>query len=1111
MPVCPHRFALLALAASLAVAAPAAAATITVDGTTCTLANAILAANADTDTGGCTGSGGYGADVITLDADVTLTAADTTNSNLFGGAYAGLPKISGSLTIQAGAGRVIQRDPSYGCAASDAHSFRLLQIDDASTKTITLQGLELRHGCAAPDDASSATASGGAIFEGDKTTLNVTDCVFEDNQVWGSGLGSLAEGGAVVMLGPSTGSSATFTNTRFLDNRAQGRADNSTYGVAQGGALYVDSSTTASLSGCVFTGNLASGGSGGLASPVYGGAVAFGAGDSNLTSIDGCTFSGNQATAGADSTGQGATAYGGAIGYLGTNGSIGSLTDSIFEDNVAQGGTGSAGGGAAHGGAVACEGSCYMQNVSDVLFRGNQALGGGGGTGSGGAAIGGGLAGSDSVAWDSVTFQDNAAKGGAGASGGAASGGAMTFRYSSGAVFANFTASGNLAQGGDATTANAAGTAFGGAFYTNTSGTFRSITVADNRAAGGSDPGSGGAAGGGGIFFQGITATVSYLVASGNSASTGGGAPSANDCSEDTSVTSAGANVLLAAGACASDFTQPTDELGVDPQLAPLGDYGCIAQLPDGSCLPAIALDLTSTAIDRGDCTGLGTRDARGFAREVDRGGVTHCDSGAFEMQNVVYVDASATGTGDGVTWTNAFTSLRDALDTFNPPSPRPLGAVGDVRDEIWIAEGVYRPDEGLGAVADDPAETFTVGFDTVLYGGFFAGATSVADRDPVAHPTVLSGDIDENDTVDADGVTSTYSDIVGTNAYHLITFPSTPDASMSLNGLVLTGGRASGGSSGDQRGADLLCTTGGTVTLRNLRVVGNRMTSRAVIYGCNVEASDASFENNHSSDVGAIMAGGNARFARTLFSGNSADTQAALFYFSASDLLLLDSAVVGNQSGGAAGAIRTFGTTELTNVAFSGNGGSGPGTVAWVGAGGDLTLTNVTVSGNSSASNGAIDFQSTGRLAVRNSILWNNRTGSTTGSLDASLTDGGSGTVEIRNSILQGSGGSGGWIPSWTDGGGNLDTDPLFVTEVDPTTAPTTTGDLRLRLASPAIDAGDNAVVTTTTDLDGDARITGPAVDMGPWERPGELFSDGFETGNDCLWSAQVGGGCST
>ncbi len=1105
------RLALFTALGLAAVAAPAAAATITADGTTCTLANAILAANTNSDTGGCTGAGGWGADIIILDADVTL-AAYTTASAEFDDTWAGLPEISTDMTIEAGKGSVIQRDPSYGCVANDPHSFRLLHVTGEGGSNLTLIGIELRHGCAAPGDASSADATGGAIWAIDGSTLTLTDCTLEDNQVWGSGLGAFARGGAIFLQdAPTFGSTASFTRTRFLDNRANGLAANNKNGTAQGGALYVGAHDAATLADCELTGNAAVGGDGIGNNDATGGAIAFGAGSSDLTSITGCTFRDNRAIGGTGVGTSGGNAFGGAIGHLLVDGEITTLSSSIFEGNVAQGGDGDTHGGSGVGGAILCFVSCSMPSVSEVLLRGNQALGGTGGSTSGGDAEGGAVLLTEGLAWDSVSFDSNVARGGGGSTGGPASGGAMAVAFgSSGAVFANLTATGNVARGGDAATPDTGGDAEGGAFFISEDLVLRSATVADNQAVGGADPGAGGFAYGGGLYAD-TGFTAEYLLAAGGTVVNGGGGTSANDCHVTSSLTSGGANVVETAGTCAASLTDSTDRLGVDPLVAPLGDYGCIAPLPDGSCLPTMALDLDSTAIDRGDCSTLDVREARGFARAVDLHGTAHdCDSGAVEMQPIVYVDANATGGGnDGSSWADAHTSLLDALEGVTPTAPRTTAAIGDPHPEYWIAQGVYRPDVGVNATADDPATTFPLSNGTSLYGGFVAGETSLSERDPAAHPTVLSGDIDENDTVDAHGVTADWNDIVGTNAYHLLTASSTPDASLILDGLVLTGGAATGGTSNDQHGADLLCTSGGAVTLRNIRVIGNQAADRGAIFGCAVEASDSSFENNHADNVGTLIADADFRAVRSRFTGNVAGGQGSLFYLGLRHLTLSNSVVADNQSGAYAGAIRTQGPTELTNVVFSGNSAGDVGSVLQALSPSDVTMTNVTVSGNGSDSAGAIAFQSTGHLAIRNSILWNNRTGSTSGSLDASLTQSGGGSVEIRNSILQGSGGSGGWIPSWTDGGGNLDVDPLFDEAVDPATAPTPAGDLRLRLASPAIDAGDDSAVTTSTDLDGDTRITGSAVDMGPWERPGELFSDDFETGNVCRWSTNVGGVC--
>ena len=71
-------------------------------------------------------------------------------------------------------------------------------------------------------------------------------------------------------------------------------------------------------------------------------------------------------------------------------------------------------------------------------------------------------------------------------------------------------------------------------------------------------------------------------------------------------------------------------------------------------------------------------------------------------------------------------------------------------------------------------------------------------------------------------------------------------------------------------------------------------------------------------------------------------------------------------------------------------------------------------------------------------------------------------GSVAVTYSDVQG-----GWA-----GEGNIDADPLFAD-----------ADGRLSPGSPCIDAGNNSTVTVTTDLDGNPRIVGIAVDMGAFE----------------------------
>ena len=122
------------------------------------------------------------------------------------------------------------------------------------------------------------------------------------------------------------------------------------------------------------------------------------------------------------------------------------------------------------------------------------------------------------------------------------------------------------------------------------------------------------------------------------------------------------------------------------------------------------------------------------------------------------------------------------------------------------------------------------------------------------------------------------------------------------------------------------------------------------------------------------------------------------------------------------------------------------------------------------------------------NVILWNNAASSGGAEIYNS-----SASSVITSSLVQGGitgtriyniGGG-----SVTDGGGNIDGDPLFTRDPDPGDGDWTTladndyGDLRLTHGSPAIDAGMNSFVTLPTDLDGNPRIFNDIVDLGAYE----------------------------
>lgn len=124
---------------------------------------------------------------------------------------------------------------------------------------------------------------------------------------------------------------------------------------------------------------------------------------------------------------------------------------------------------------------------------------------------------------------------------------------------------------------------------------------------------------------------------------------------------------------------------------------------------------------------------------------------------NIIYVNDDAAGKNDGSNWIDAYTNLQAALRAAR------------AGDQIWVAEGVYRPTE------DDRRRTsFELVSGVAMYGGFCGDERVLDERDPKMRPTVLSGGI---------GDSSRRTD----NSVHIVESVNTDDRT-SLDGFVLSG-----------------------------------------------------------------------------------------------------------------------------------------------------------------------------------------------------------------------------------------------------------------------------------------------------------------------------------
>ena len=556
------------------------AAVIAVDGTTCSLGNAILSANGDAAVGGCTA--GAGADTLVLGADVVLTAPVTAAVE---GGPSGLPAIASAVAIQAGAGSIVERSNALACEAGDAASFRLLEVGAGGN--LALVGLTLRNGCIAAA-GTGAIASGGAVLLLAGGALKIVGCELWGNTArggpeGGSQTAGAARGGAVASLGGSL----EIVGSTFSGNEVIGFD-------ARGGAVAVEAGDLRAITWSRFEGNRASPVPVGpfLSNPSSGGAIALR--EANAGSLAHLLIAGNLAGRGAAAGAVGGSASGGGISV--TGGHLKELRDSLFSANIARaGGNWNLAYSAGRGGGLANSG--FIDTIARATYSANRALGDWGGVG-----LGGGLDNTGEIGRIvAASMFANSAEGGLGAH--------LVQGDSLGGGIANL---GSIAE--------IAASSFVGNDCLEHPNSFLAYSA------------------GGGIYNatddvapdDGLRLVDTLLA--GNVATNGA------DCYSTATLVSLGFNLAESPDLSCS-FASPGDIVGEDPQPLPPGDNGCTIALPGGGCLPTVAITATSPAVDAGRCGEAGTEiDARGAIRPSDlacraqRGWRRRLRLGAFEL-----------------------------------------------------------------------------------------------------------------------------------------------------------------------------------------------------------------------------------------------------------------------------------------------------------------------------------------------------------------------------------------------------------------------------------------------------------------------------------------------
>ena len=148
--------------------------------------------------------------------------------------------------------------------------------------------------------------------------------------------------------------------------------------------------------------------------------------------------------------------------------------------------------------------------------------------------------------------------------------------------------------------------------------------------------------------------------------------------------------------------------------------------------------------------------------------------------RGVIYVDDDATGSNDGSSWADAYTYLQDALaDADN--SAKPV--------EIRVAQGIYKPDRGVGITHGNRNATFRLINGVALKGGYAGcGESDPNARDIRLHETILSGDLNGDDTDVYDPGDSWHDLMWSDNSPHVVTTSETNESAV-LHGFKITSG----------------------------------------------------------------------------------------------------------------------------------------------------------------------------------------------------------------------------------------------------------------------------------------------------------------------------------
>lgn len=401
-----------------------------------------------------------------------------------------------------------------------------------------------------------------------------------------------------------------------------------------------------------------------------------------------------------------------------------------------------------------------------------------------------------------------------------------------------------------------------------------------------------------------------------------------------------------------------------------------------------------------------------------------------------VYVDVNATGANDGSSWQDAYTDLQMAINNPIKSCPGPYA-------DLWVAQGVYIP---TTSSSNARKATFTIDKRIKIYGGFNGTETLLSERNPKLYPTILSGDLNSDDTANMVDTEATRQD----NAYHVVRVKGYFLKGGLVDGVTITGGNANGSLSNSCNTAQSVQFDDriGAAIYGNVNGAANKVTMQFT--NCIIEKNTGTVYGTVATfnPCGAVGTRATLDFESCIIRGNYSKLYENIAY-------------TGSQSYD----IRRYGSLINCLIYNNKTDGANRGAVILISSGGTnnhaactVDIINTTITNNIAPNNHAVKLSMTNAAGhIYNSIIHGN------GSTQPIRFSGNAPTS--ANNIIEG-----GQLSGST-------ANPLFMDIA--------TKDFTLQSGSTAINTGDNSFVPTSIsyDLLNHVRIYNTTVDMGCYE----------------------------